>query len=210
MLKTAMAGALVLSGLACLTYGAGALAAVSVGAAQAGPAALPAPVPGGIPPASGGIPPAMLVLYKKADATQCPQMPWQILAAIGDIESGNGTSDLPGVSSGSNYAGAEGPMQFLPATFAAYDMPVPPGGASPPSPYDPTDAVYAAARLLCADGAAHGDYEGAIFAYNHSAAYVTAVWSLALSYGGATAGSPAAEPETSPAQASKPAPGAAP
>ena len=41
-------------------------------------------------------------------------------------------------------------MQFLPATFAAYDWPVPPGGVSPPGPYDPADAVYAAARDLCA------------------------------------------------------------
>jgi hypothetical protein len=40
-------------------------------------------------------------------------------------------------------------MQFESATFAAYDEPVPPGGAVPPSPYDPTDAVYAAARMLC-------------------------------------------------------------
>ena len=58
--------------------------------------------------------------------------------------------------SGANSAGAEGPMQFEPATFAAYDEPVPPGGADPPSPYDPTDAVYAAARELCANGAANG------------------------------------------------------
>jgi len=47
-------------------------------------------------------------------------------------------------------------MQFEPATFAAYDEPVPPGGAKPPSPYDPIDAVYAAARDLCANGAADG------------------------------------------------------
>jgi PAS domain S-box-containing protein len=47
-------------------------------------------------------------------------------------------------------------MQFLPATFAMYDRPVPPGRASPPSPYDPADAVYAAARDLCARGAAAG------------------------------------------------------
>ena len=49
-------------------------------------------------------------------------------------------------------------------------QPVPPGGANPPSPYDPTDAVYAAARLLCANGAANGaDLAGAVYAYNHSA-----------------------------------------
>ena len=83
-----------------------------------------------------------------------PGLPWTVLAAIGTVESDNGQSTLPGVHSGANAAGAEGPMQFEPATFAAYDEPVPPGGADPPSPYDPTDAVYAAARLLCANGAA--------------------------------------------------------
>jgi hypothetical protein len=211
VLKVAAAGAFVLSGIACLACGAGALATLSVGAAQAGSPTVPVAASGGMAMAAGGtpagggtspavatIPPEMLALYQKAAATQCPGMPWQILAAIGDVESGNGTSDLPGVRSGTNYAGAEGPMQFLPATFAAYDTPVPPGGASPPSPYDPADAVYAAARLLCSDGAARGDYRAAIFAYNHTSAYVAAVWSVAVSYGMATA-SPARSPAGSPA-----------
>ena len=79
-------------------------------------------------------------------------------------------------------------MQFEPATFAAYDEPVPPGGADPPSPYDPTDAVYAAARLLCADGGAGGaDLSGAVYAYNHSTAYVGQVLALAQSYAATTA-----------------------
>ena len=119
--------------------------------------------------ATSKIPPAMLALYQQAAAT-CPGLPWTILAAIGTVESDNGQSNLPGVHSGANAAGAEGPMQFEPATFAAYDEPVPPGGADPPSPYDPTDAVYAAARLLCANGGAGGaDLSGAVYAYNHSA-----------------------------------------
>jgi cell wall-associated NlpC family hydrolase len=121
----------------------------------------------------------MLALYQAAAAT-CPGLPWTVLAAIGTVESGNGTSDLPGVHSGANGAGAEGPMQFEPRTFAAYDMPVPPGGVAPPSPYDPVDAVYAAARMLCANGAAGGtDVPAAIFAYNHDDAYVSEVLSLA-------------------------------
>ena len=75
-------------------------------------------------------------------------------------------------------------MQFEPATFAAYDQPVPPGGANPPSPYDPTDAVYAAARMLCANGAANGaNLNQAIFDYNHASWYVTEVLSLAHTYG---------------------------
>jgi cell wall-associated NlpC family hydrolase len=125
----------------------------------------------------------MLSLYQAAAAT-CPGLPWTVVAAIGTVESGNGTSTLPGVHSGANGAGAEGPMQFEPGTFAAYDEPVPPGGATPPSPYDATDAVYAAARLLCADGGAGGaDISAAVLAYNHSASYVTQVLALAQSYG---------------------------
>ncbi len=137
--------------------------------------------------ATASIPPAMLTLYQSA-ATTCPGLPWTVLAAIGTIESDNGQSTLPGVHSGANSAGAEGPMQFEPATFAAYDEPVPPGGADPPSPYDPTDAVYAAARMLCANGAANGaDLAGAIESYNHSSSYVAQVLALAQSYGGTTA-----------------------
>jgi cell wall-associated NlpC family hydrolase len=80
-------------------------------------------------------------------------------------------------------------MQFEPATFAAYDEPVPPGGAQPPSPYDATDAVYAAARMLCADGGAGGaDIAAAVLAYNHSASYVTRVLALAQSYGSGSGG----------------------
>ena len=52
------------------------------------------------------IPLAMLALYQQA-ATTCPGLPWTVLAAIGTVESANGTSDLPGVHSGANYAGAE-------------------------------------------------------------------------------------------------------
>ena len=146
--------------------------------------------PGGQPAASAtatsAIPPAMLVLYQQAAAT-CPGLPWTVLAAIGTVESDNGQSELPGVHSGANGAGAEGPMQFLPSTFAEYAQPVPPGGTDPPSPYDPTDAVYAAARLLCANGASGGtDIPGAIFAYNHSSSYVQQVLALAESYGGTT------------------------
>lgn len=125
------------------------------------------------------IAPAMLTLYRQASAT-CPGLPFAVLAAVGTVESSNGTSQLPGVHAGTNPAGAEGPMQFLPATFTEYDLPVPPGGTVPPSPYDTVDAVYAAARMLCADGAAGGvDLAGALFAYNHSPVYVTSVLRVA-------------------------------
>jgi len=147
--------------------------------------------------ASSGIPAGMLTLYREAAAT-CPGLPWTVLAAIGTVESGNGTSNLPGVHSGANSAGAEGPMQFEPATFAAYDQPVPSGGISPPDPYDPVDAVYAAAKMLCADGAASdADVPGAVYAYNHDSAYVSKVLSLAATY---------SEPDGADGQAAGPAP----
>jgi cell wall-associated NlpC family hydrolase len=138
------------------------------------------------------IPSAMLALYQEAAAT-CAGLPWTVLAAIGTVESDNGASDLPGVHSGANSAGAEGPMQFEPATFAEYDTPVPPGGSEPPSPYDATDAVYAAARLLCANGAANGaNLSAAVFAYNHSESYVAQVLALAQTYGESQAATVAA------------------
>lgn len=133
-------------------------------------------------PGSGQVPPGMLALYQRAAAGVCPGLDWRVLAAIGTGESDNGTSTLPGVHSGQNPAGAEGPMQFEPATFSVYATPVPAGGADPPSPYDPTDSVYAAARMLCTNGAADpARLAGAVFAYNHSDAYVRTVLALAWS-----------------------------
>jgi cell wall-associated NlpC family hydrolase len=139
---------------------------------------------GSLPNASAlrSIPPDYLLLYQQA-ARSCPGLNWTILAGIGKVETDHGRSTLAGVHSGSNPAGAQGPMQFKPATFAEYAQPVPPGGANPPSPYDPVDAVYAAARMLCAHGARNGaDLHAAIYAYNHTESYVTAVLVAAHSY----------------------------
>src|SRR5436305_3313348 len=134
--------------------------------------------------ALASIPPTWLDLYRQAAAT-CPGLPWTVLAGIGTVESDNGQSSAAGVRSGANFAGAEGPMQFEPSTFSSYAA-VGPGGADPPSPYDPVDAVYSAAHLLCVDGG--GDpstVAAAIYAYNHSSDYVAQVLSLASSYGAA-------------------------
>jgi len=137
---------------------------------------------GGVVPSSA-VAPVTRSLYEVAAST-CPGLPWSVLAAIGTVESDNGRSPLPGVRTGQNEAGAEGPMQFEPATFDRYDHPVPPGGATPPSPYDPVDAVYAAARMLCADGGGVPARLGrAVFDYNHSGAYVAEVLAVARSYG---------------------------
>ena len=133
------------------------------------------------------IPASFLSLYQQA-AASCPGMSWTVLAAVGTVESDNGTSTRPGVHSGANPAGAEGPMQMEPATFAAYQYPVAPGGADPPNPYDPTDAVYAAARDLCANGAnTPAGVARAVYAYNHSDSYVHQVLEIAQSYTGAQA-----------------------
>ncbi len=147
--------------------------------------------------ALSAIPATYLALYQQAAAT-CPGLSWTVLAAIGTVESDNGQSTLPGVSAGQNAAGAMGPLQMLGPTFAAYDQPVPPGGANPPSPYDPTDATYAAARMLCADGGRNDtNLNGAIWDYNHSRAYVTEVLHLAARYGqAATTASPSAAAAT--------------
>ena len=69
--------------------------------------------------ALGTIPPAYLTLYLHAART-CPGLPWGVLAVIGKTESDHSRSHAPGVHSGANYAGAEGPMQFEPATFTRY------------------------------------------------------------------------------------------
>src|SRR6202034_3963503 len=131
--------------------------------------------------ASGGgpaVPPDWESLDQQA-ATRCPGLPWSVLAAIGRVESDSGRSSAPGVASGANAAGAEGPMQFEPATFATYAT-IGPGGADPASPYDMIDAVYSAATLLCADGGATAaTLTGAIRAYNHSTTYVDTVLVLA-------------------------------
>ena len=81
--------------VALLAAGAGAGIASLLGSGDAAPSAT----------ATTSIPPAMLALYQEAAAT-CPGLPWTVLAAIGTVESGNGTSTLPGVRSGANGAGA--------------------------------------------------------------------------------------------------------
>ena len=134
--------------------------------------------------ARASIPADYLTWYIGAAQT-CQGLPWAVLAGIGKVESDHGQSDLPGVHAGANAAGAEGPMQFLPATFGEFAVDADP--AQPVSPYDPADAIYTAARMLCADGARGGSPSGinqAIFAYNHAGWYVTEVLSWAARYVG--------------------------
>jgi len=126
------------------------------------------------------------------DAAQtCPGLPWSVLAGIGTVESDNGQSNLPGVHSGANFAGAQGPMQFEPSTFAEFAT----GPDKPLSPYDPADAIYTAAAMLCASGARGGTASGietAVFAYNHADWYVSEVMKQAGEYAVQGSGSVAA------------------
>ena len=90
-------------------------------------------------------------------------VPWQVLAAINEIETDFGT-DLS-VSS----AGAVGWMQFMPATWLQYGVDALDAGYA--DPYNPVDAIFAAARYLRAAGAS-SNLKAAILAYNHSEEYV--------------------------------------
>jgi cell wall-associated NlpC family hydrolase len=132
--------------------------------------------------AVGDVPASFVAWAQQAVAAECPGLSWTVLAGIAKVESDFGESTLPGVRSGSNPMGAEGPMQFEPATFAVYGTTAP-GGVTPPSPYDAADAIFSAARLLCADGGGSPAHlYGAIFAYNHSDAYVSLVLAYANEY----------------------------
>lgn len=185
--KFVVAGAV---GVAAVVAGLVLVVAVATGSAGSGPgsgsgsaSASPAGAPGSAGAAPGpAIPTAWVTLYQQAAAT-CPGLSWSVLAAIGTVESGNGTSSAPGVWSGTNDAGAEGPMQFEASTFAAHAT-VGPAGAQPPSPYDPVDAVYTASSMLCTDGAASAvGLREAVYDYNHSNTYVDTVLTLSLAFG---------------------------
>jgi hypothetical protein len=123
-----------------------------------------------------GVPANYLMLYKESAAQFCPNMSWTVLAAIGQIESDHGANDGP------SSAGALGPMQFMPATWAAWGIDGF-GQTGPPDIMNPLDAVPSAARMLCADGAGNpATLRQAIFAYNHANWYVDEVLALASEY----------------------------
>ncbi|WP_395104315.1 NlpC/P60 family protein [Actinomadura sp. SCN-SB] len=125
------------------------------------------------------IPANYLELYKKAGAEY--GIPWNVLAGIGKVETSHGTSRLPGVSSGENYAGAGGPMQFLEPTFRSFG--VDGDGDGKKDRYDPDDAIPSAARYLKHNGAPER-MRTALFMYNHSWDYVNLVLDWAKRYVG--------------------------
>jgi membrane-bound lytic murein transglycosylase B len=101
-----------------------------------------------------------------------------VLAAIGQVESGHGRD------TSTSYAGAMGPMQFLPETFDAYAVDGDDDGVA--DIMDPADAIYTAASYLCANGANRGPQPlyNAIWHYNHADWYVQMVLALAKMYAG--------------------------
>jgi cell wall-associated NlpC family hydrolase len=145
------------------------------------------------------IPSDYLPLYEQAAARY--GIDWAILAAIGKIECDHGRSQASGCNPPGtvNAKGATGPMQFIGSTWRAGtpQMTVPPIGPPTTSPsegyatdgdgdglanvWDPADAIAGAARLLRANGAPV-DNRQALYAYNHSDAYVEAVLAQANEY----------------------------
>ncbi len=119
------------------------------------------------------IPPFLLPIYQAAGTAY--GIPWQVLAAINEVETDYGR-DLS-VSS----AGAEGWMQFLPSSWAQYGVDA--NGDGYRDPYNPADAIFAAARYLKAAGGST-NIKAAIYSYNHSQAYVSSVMLRAQLLGG--------------------------
>jgi Transglycosylase SLT domain len=119
------------------------------------------------------IPPFLLPIYQAAGTEY--QVPWQVLAAINEIETDYGRN----LSTSS--AGAMGWMQFIPSSWKTYGVDANDDGRK--DPYNPVDAIFAAARYLKAAG---GDknLRQAIFAYNHAGWYVDSVLLRAKLIGG--------------------------
>jgi Transglycosylase SLT domain/Peptidase family M23 len=119
------------------------------------------------------IPPFLLPIYQAAGIEYGVR--WEVLAAINEIETDYGRN--LNVSS----AGALGWMQFMPATWEMYGVDGNQDGLK--DPYNPVDAIFAAARYLKAAGA-ETDLRAAIFAYNHADWYVDSVILRARYIGG--------------------------
>ena len=110
------------------------------------------------------IPPFLLPIYQAAGTEY--GVPWQVLAAINEIETDYGRN--LNVSS----AGAQGWMQFMPESWRTYGVDA--NGDGKKDPYNPVDAIFAAGRYLRAAGA-EKNINKAIFAYNHADWYVQSV-----------------------------------
>ena len=123
-------------------------------------------------------------------------VPWTILAGIGKVESDDGRTTLPGVTSGSNAFGAAGPMQIgisgastntwggaavHSASLVVAGVATDENGDGIASVYQPGDAIAGAAKYLIAHGVQQ-NAASAIFAYNHANWYVQEVLNWASTY----------------------------
>jgi hypothetical protein len=118
------------------------------------------------------IPPFLLPIYQACGTEY--GIPWEILASINKIETGFGTN--LNISS----AGAQGWMQFMPESWEMYGLDA--NGDGRKDPYNPVDAICAAAHYLKVAGGTEHLYD-AIFAYNHADWYVQEVLLYARAYG---------------------------
>jgi len=113
----------------------------------------------------------LLALWQSAGAAY--DVPWPVLAAINEVESGFGRNMGP------SSAGAIGWMQFMPSTWQEWGVDADGNGVA--DPWNPYDAVYAAARYLAASGGTT-DISRAIFSYNHASWYVQDVLRIAQTF----------------------------
>ena len=137
---------------------------------------VPGVVPAGVPDFfidRFRIPPFLLPIYQAAGSEYGVR--WEVLAAINEIESDYGRNLAV------SRAGAAGWMQFMPSTWRLYGVDA--NGDGVKDPYNPFDAIFAAARYLRSAGADR-DLRGAIFAYNHADWYVESVMLRARVIGG--------------------------
>jgi membrane-bound lytic murein transglycosylase B len=138
------------------------------------PAADPGAAAASVRLASAGLKPDYASLYLAAQAKT--GTPWQLLAAVHEVETGQS-----GSTTRSSYAGATGPMQFMPATFAHYALDGDGDGITDIHNVD--DAVFSAGNYLRAGGADRGAYSDALYNYNHSYSYVDRVLGIARQLG---------------------------
>jgi len=146
--------------------------------------------------AGTAIPANYLHLFQQAGHTY--GVPWTLLAGIGEVESNDGRSTLPGVHSGANAFGAAGPMQIgiggaagdvwggaasHPASQVVNGVATDEDGNGTASVYDPADAIAGAAKYLL-EFQVQTDPSRAIFAYNHLQSYVQSVLFYAGQYAG--------------------------
>jgi len=150
--------------------------------------------PGVSTQAAGSIPADYLKWFRLAGMQY--NVPWTVLAGIGKVESDDGRTTLPGVTTGSNAFGAAGPMQIgisgasgnswgglaiHKASVVVAGVATDENGDGVDNVYDPADAIAGAAKYLVAHGVQQ-NVATAIFAYNHADWYVTEVVGLARLY----------------------------